>query len=392
MYIKKAIVLGVHSFLDKGIKVGIQYIAEGLSQGGWDVDYISVPSSPFDFYGKQRRIRLKRVWYGRQDTFGININNNLKEFAFRTPYPFHKQFLRSKQLIKEYIRLAPEWIKTKKYDICIHDITANILFLPLIHTKHMVLRLNDPPNGFAFHMHKELLKIFEDFIASKVYDEIWAVSEPLEKYAKKLNHNNNVILLPNGVENTFLSIQDNEGYTKNTAIYIGSISPWIDTELIKRTAQLLPDWKFHLFGQSNNLFKNFPENVKCFGPVHRKEVPELLRRYQVGLIPFKEQSNRMTYVERPLKFYEYIGSGLGVASTDIGSLKNGMKNLARYGNTPKDFAKAIILASKDRRFRTKRFNHLFIQENSWQSSIQMMLMRINTMMRETRTKIEVVVQ
>jgi glycosyltransferase involved in cell wall biosynthesis len=373
--------LGVHSFLDETVKVSSQFIAEGLANRGWQVDYISIASSLFDMLSNHRRKRFARVWFRRQDKIGIAIKPGLTEFAFRTLHPARKLFLRTQSQLNGYAMFAPIWLKNKHYDICIHDITTNFLFLPMISSDFRVLRLNDPPEGFAFDLHQTLIDRFKQHIASSIYDDIWAVSYPLARYAQELNPKNNIVVLPNGIEYRFWADQKNNNRCPKTAVYIGSIAPWVDLDLLEQTARHMPDWQFDIFGPSAGSWTSHTKNVQRFSPVGRKSVPRLLSHYQVGLIPFKETSERLKYVEKPLKFYEYIGCGLGIASTDFGALKMGMGGLAAYGNTPQEFAAAIIKAAKDGEKRSDAFNKAFIKAHSWDSILEKIDARISTLLR-----------
>lgn len=368
-------VLGVHSFLDPGSRVGIQFIAEGLAEYGWQVDYLSVPSSPFDLY--RRWGRLSRVWIDRQDEKGVEIKPGLIEHAFRTFHPAHKLFLRSRWLMEHYCRLVPGWLHKRHYDICIHDITVNVLFLHLIQADLFVLRLNDPPDGFAFNIHQLLIDRFKENISSRAYDEIWAVSEPLSKYALHMNSANRVVVMPNGIEDRFLSNTDNGEHRPKTAIFLGRISQWVDLSLLDQTALLLPDWTFHVYGTWDRQWTGHASNLHRFPPLDRKDVPGVLSGYQVGLIPFRDTAGRMAYVERPIKFYEYIATGLGVASTDIGALRSGMGDLTAYGNTPHGFANAIEQAAHDGTVRTHAFNQRFVQDHTWNAIFKKICMRIS---------------
>ena len=377
MNAQKAIVLGIHSFLDETVKVSSQYIAEGLAARGWQVDYISAPSSLFDFYGNFRRKRFARVWLRRQDKNGIPIKPGLTEYAFKTLHPTNKMFLRFKRLMDCFSWSAPRWLNYRCYEICIHDITSNVLFLPLIKSNLSILRLNDPPEGFAHDIHQQLIDHFKRCIASLSYNEIWAVSAPLARYAMRLNSENTTVVMPNGVEDKFLKPVGRDIYRHpKTAVYLGSVAQWVDLDLLEKTALLLPDWQICIYGPSDRTLSGRAPNLRQFPPIGRAEVPDLLSGFQVGLIPFRETYGRIKYVERPIKFYEYIATGLGVASTDVGSLKAGMGTLAIYGNTPYEFANAIECAAEDGKKRTSDFNRAFIKRHSWENIINRMCARI----------------
>ena len=373
---QRAIVLGVHSFFDSGPRVGTQYIAQGLANNGWTVDYVSVGSSPFDIFRRDRRKRLRRVWIDRQDKKGLIVKPGLTEYAFRTLHPAHKFFLNSSKSLERYSCLAPAWLQDRHYEICIHDITANILFLSMIQANLWVLRLNDSPEGFAFHIHKKLIECFKAKIASVAYHEIWAVSDPLLQYALDLNPANQVVVLPNGIEGRFLKVESKVERLSKKAVYLGDVAPWVDLKLVEQTAILLPDWQFDIYGSSIKSNKRRSKNINLFGPVEREKITTLLSEYQVGLIPFRDVCGRMNYVERPLKFYEYIAAGLGVACTDTGALKKGLGRLACFGNTPDEYAAAIVKAAVEKNARTPEFNRSFIKKNSWKTIISRMCSRI----------------
>jgi hypothetical protein len=338
---KTALVLGVHSFMDNHVKVGIQYIAEGLSSLGWSVDYVSIFSSPFDLYGPQRRRRLKRVWIHRQDRHGIGVKPGLREYAFRAPVPGNKKVLRYGWQMGTFSALVPSWFKNKVYEVCVHDLTGNIVYLPLVKSHLRVLRLNDLPEGFSHALSSHIINRSKTYIRSNRYDEIWPAHEPLTRYALGLNPAGRVVTIPNGVDENFLSVAMDKVRKSKSAVFAGSVEQWVDLELLDKTAHLMPDWQFDVIGPLNRSWPGRACNLQWLPPIAREKVPETLVRYQVGLIPFREISGRLEYVERPLKFYEYIGAGLGVASTDVGALRSGMGDLASYGNTPEGFAAAI---------------------------------------------------
>jgi glycosyltransferase involved in cell wall biosynthesis len=375
----QAIVLGIHSFLDRGIRVGSQHIAAGLAESGWRVDYVSVPSSPADFFRPARRGRFQRVWHGRQDQLGIEIKPGLNEYAFRVPYPARMPFLYTGKGMEGFSCLAPAWLRHRRYDLCIHDVTVNILFLPMIRADLLVLRLNDPPEGFAHDLPPCLIARFKERLISSSYHEIWAVSGPLADYVGRLNPANRVVTLPNGVEERFGKIGAGILRREKTAVYLGALSPWLDLELLARAARLLPDWQFHVYGPDGGPRKGQAANLHFLPPLKREAVPETLAAYQVGLIPFRDVSGRLAYVERPLKFYEYIGAGLGVASTDIEALRAGMGDLACYGNTPQDFARAVEMAARAGAERPGSFNRRFVAEHSWEKIMQTIRARIDAL-------------
>ena len=373
---KNAIVLGIHSFLDHHLKVGIQYIAEGLADAGWQVDYISRFSSPFDFYGEQRRRRMRRVWIDRQNHRGIDIRKGLKEYAFRALFPAHRGLLRYRWQIATYPPLAPSWLNKKRYAVCINDVTANIVYLPRIQTELSILRLNDLPEGFSHALSKHIIEWFRDAIRTNRYNEIWAAHAPLADYVLELNQENRVVTIPNGVEEKFLIAAIDAPRKLKTAVFIGSVEPWVDQKLLEKTASLLPDWQFDVIGPLHRPWSGKAANFRWLPPIAKATVPETLARYQVGLIPLREVAGHVAYMEKPLKFYEYIGAGLGVASTDVGALRAGMGDLASYGNTANEFAGAILREAARASQRSTATCREIIVAHCWPKVLQTMRGRL----------------
>lgn len=367
---KKAIVFGVHSFTDDSIKVGIQFIAEGLASLGWTVDYISLFSSPFDLIKCANHNRFARVWIKRQDKHGITIRPGLNEYAFRAFFPAHKSLLRKQWQLRTFPWLLPSWFKRKAYDLCINDITGNVIYLPYVQTKRRVLRLNDLPEGFRYALSAQVINSTKNHIQSVVYDEIWAAHKPLTRYALKINKNNHVLTIHNGVDDRFTTFDKDVERVPKSAVYLGSIEQWVDLELLDACAAILPDWQFDIIGPMHRSWPIQSKNIRWLPPVKRKWVPETLRRYTVGLIPFRDIEERLQYVEKPLKFYEYIGGGLGVASTSFGALKEGMGDWASYGNRPHTFATAIQNAATKAGKRSLSMRKNLINRHSWSCIMQ----------------------
>lgn len=376
---KRAIVIGSHSFVDGGSHVGSQYLAQSLATTGWQVDYVATASSIFDIWGKKRHARLRRVWTQSQDTQGVRISPGLTEWAFKTPFPAVKLFLRWRWQLSAYSWCVPRKFRNTAYDLCITEVTPNMLYIPWVRATTKVLRLSDWPPGFAHDLHPLVINQMEAGLVNASYDETWAVSRPLTDYARKLNSKNKVLFLPNGVEDVFLHVPSLHPRRSNSAVYIGGVGPWFDIDLLRQTALQLPHWRFDLYGTGTLDLYDLPPNIKGHGSIERKYVPELLARYEVGLIPFVDTDHRMAYVERPLKFYEYIAAGLGVASTDLGALRSGMGELAAYGNSVIGFAEAIVEAQQQGKQRPPGFGAEFVREHAWSNVIAQVKNRLRVL-------------
>lgn len=363
---KRIIILSVHSFFNDGAKVGIQYIAEGLSKRGWLVDYVSITSSPFDSLFPDKRPRFRRVWKSRQDLVGKKVSDNLFEFSFRSFFPPKRNLFLNSTIDKIYTILKPAWIREKIYDFCLHDICVNVLFVPCIKAKHYVLRLNDSPEGFSHVINQRHVDLFRKRITDRAYTEIWAVSKRLTEYVNEINGGCPVFHIPNGMSQAFIDKGIPKPISKYRAVYVGGNTAWLDLDLLIETATILPEWEFHIYGPFKQSASKGQANIKIQNPINSEWLPSILPHYSVGMIPFKDVDDRMRYVERPMKFYEYVGAGIGVASTDIGSLRSGMGPWAQYGNTPKEFANAIVKAESHRDKASIDDRMAFFNASSWE--------------------------
>lgn len=381
--VRTALILGTHSFVDGGLKVGLQQIAQGLVERGWKVDYVATASSPFDLWGRARHGRLHRVWMGNQATDGYLVEPGLTEYAFRALYPAHKLFLRYSWQLKLTSAMLPKWIRAKTYDVCIHETSPNVIYLDSVQARRKIFRFSDLPAGFSHDLCQVVIETFESNIALGKYDEIWAVSGMLERFAHGLTNDASVVLLPNGVEdNLFLaSAALKTARQPRSAVFIGGLNqPWVDFELLAAVARLLPEWRLDCIGPGRAGVSAMPPNLCFKAPIARDQVYTVLSTYEVGLIPFRKHNGLVDCVERPLKFYEYIAAGLGVASTAVGSLRVGMGDLAAYGNTPEEFAAAILQARDAAAMRSAEFGRKFVAQNGWNAIIDQAVTRLDALL------------
>lgn len=383
----RILILATHSFIGVGTKIGIQHLAEGLANRGWYVDYVSVGSSWFDLISKQRRKRLSRVWFGSASSAtGIPLKEGLTEYSARLPFPIHRLFIKYRWQLSWVKNCLPRSLREQRYDVVIYESSPSIVWLEQISAEHRVFRLNDYPAGFSTSLPKVVVNEFTRALEKGV-EEVWAVSKPLADWVRsQTSQGVTVELLPNGVAasqvvGTHLSPRCRVDSCR--AVFVGDLdSPWLDRELLEAVAKHLPSWHFDLFGPGRWKSASKPKNLCIKGPVHANEVAELLGHYDVGLIPYRDVDDRMRFVERPLKFYEYIGAGLGVASTDVGAMKAGMGDLACYGNDAQGFANAILAAREAAAQRPAGFSEQFLKAHSWASVVDQAARRLDALLAE----------
>jgi len=365
----RAVILCSSSFLSDGPRPGLQFIAQGMAREGWDVRYISAPSSLFDFPLHSKRGRFHRAWLQNRSHDPVQIEPNLREYIFRSPVPVDRRFLRYPWQVAHYRSMAPRWLREERFDLCIHDSSPALLYRPLVRAQHHILRLSDTIEGFS-HFGPPVVNAFHEGLRAGAYSAAWAVTHGLLEYGRERQPNLPGVIIPNGVEVERFIPQRTAHRQPNSAVYIGSRGTWVDLELLAAAARRLPAWHFDIYGPLRPTPSTSAPNVKFHGRVPYHAVPEILSAYQVGLIPFRDVCGRLLVCERPLKFYQYLAAGLGVAATDVGGLRAGMGPWAHFGNDADHFAQAIVTSRASAAGRDQAATRRFVESHSWSSRLR----------------------
>src|SRR6185295_2677914 len=101
--------------------------------------------------------------------------------------------------------------------------------------------------------------------------------------------------------------------------YVGCVASWFDWPLVIRLARTLRDGAVHVVGPRYvSPPRPLPSNVKLFPACSHADAVDHIRRFSVGLIPFKR--NRLTAAVDPIKYYGYRAMGLPVLTTSFGEM------------------------------------------------------------------------
>lgn len=161
-------------------------------------------------------------------------------------------------------------------------------------------------------------------------------------------------------------------------LFVGAISSYkVDFDLLRRLALLRPRWSIVLIGAIGEgdpetdigLLADLP-NVHCLGPKAYSDLPAYMACCDVGLLPCL--LNEYTINMFPMKFFEYLASGLPVVSTVLPSLSE-YRSFYDECQTASDFVVAIerILIGK-RRFDFNAVRHL-LELHTYESRTDKML-------------------
>lgn len=331
----------------KGPKVGTQHIAETLAAQGHDVIYVTAHASWLTLFFREHRAKYLGSFHP------VRLGPRLVQV---TPVNFLPM-----RALKRLEGTPLEWagnrvntlvertrggvVERDEFDLCIFSAASSMTLLPKIKAKRYVYRANDLLSGFDA-LPRTLLAFETRVLNELPVAEVCAVNEELAAQVRARHPHLSVRVVPNGVDLPLFEGAEPDPVLlptrSNNVIYVGSFDSWTDVDLLLATAELLPDHTFHLFGTwYRKVPSKRPSNLRIHGPIRHQSVAAKMKGCSVGLIPSGRQ-NAGRLVSKPLKYYEYLAAGLGVAATSYAG--KDLEPFAVIGDTPEALAAAILQA------------------------------------------------
>jgi uncharacterized SAM-binding protein YcdF (DUF218 family)/glycosyltransferase involved in cell wall biosynthesis len=157
--------------------------------------------------------------------------------------------------------------------------------------------------------------------------------------------------------------------------YVGGLHQWVDQDLLARAAEQLPDASFALIGPVQTDLARFDRcpNVHLLGAKRHEDIPDYLKAFDVGLVPYKLSD----YTEHvyPAKLNEYLSMGMPVVTTDLAEIRRfnrengGVVSVADGADA---FAAAIRVALDDGTAADRQKRIDAARRNSWAIRISRM--------------------
>ena len=185
------------------------------------------------------------------------------------------------------------------------------------------------------------------------------------------------ILLRNGVDVERFRCEvaepdDLRGMPRPRLGYVGTLSQWIDFELLLRLARVGPAWNIILIGDP--YLVKVPEALKKQANVHflggriAEVVPAYLKNIDVGLVPYRQEAEG-TADGDSMKIFEYLAAGLPVVAADFnGRLAEDFEALVEIAAGAEGFSKAIervLNQTKEGRREPDARRQEFLRRNTW---------------------------
>jgi len=214
-------------------------------------------------------------------------------------------------------------------------------------------------------------------------DVVITTSEPLYESKRRLHPN--VHLVEHGVDYDSLSravnVEDSPwreelpiplelaSLPRPIIGYVGVVGEWVDLELVAALARGRPEASVVIIGPAlvpPGRCANLP-NVHWLGERNHSSLPNYLRLFDVGLIPFKHVP--LTRCANPIKLYEYLAAGVPVVSTALPSVRP-IPNAVWIADDPVRTMRCCedALAHNDPADRRKRSQ--MMRSESWESRLE----------------------
>ncbi len=125
-------------------------------------------------------------------------------------------------------------------------------------------------------------------------------------------------------------------HLKNTCVYIGSFYKGKGIEIIIKLSKIMPNIKFHLYGdfaalEARKIFIS-QKNLKLVRKLNYNEVHKVLNKYQVALMPYgnkimsKAKNIEISRYISPLKMFDYLSAGNIIIASKLSAYKHILKN------------------------------------------------------------------
>lgn len=184
------------------------------------------------------------------------------------------------------------------------------------------------------------------------------------------------MFLPHGVDIDLFSqpapkAADFPNNGKPVAGFYGSLSSWLDYELINYVALNLPHWDFVFIGPNEMTHYPLPklDNIHYLGPKPHHQLPCYSQHWQASLLPFK--SNEQIQACNPLKLREYLATGAPIIATPFPALDAYSKHI-NIVDTAHEMAEALRLAVYESKISAD-----IVASESWSARSQFVRQLIN---------------
>ncbi|MBL7105787.1 MAG: glycosyltransferase [Bacteroidales bacterium] len=347
--------------------------------------YVEAPVNPVSFI--TRKQEAKRLWK-RYKNGPEKVCNNLWVTTFFYPLPYRG----SRYLLGgKWVNNINQYFVKKKLKKQISELgfINPVLFIGGAHALPLLDDFKDSLKIYHCSDDYTLVPSFpQSFtdIESKFIKKCDLVVTTTDELKRSKQHlNSNIISIPNGADIDHFAQTQNEHVSiakeirvlpKPVIGYIGSIFRWLHQEWIDYAARINRDYSFVFIGPITTDISKLQnrKNIFFLGPRPYDSLPQYLKGFDVATIPFTIDG--VTLKASPIKFYEYLASGLPIVSTELPDLKP-FGEITFLVKNKKQFSDQLNIAIKsdNSELRTKRME--ISKKFSWETRFNELKNQIN---------------
>ena len=342
--------------------------------------YVEAPINPISFITRKEEAR--KLWR-RYKNGPEKISDNLWVTTFFYPLPFRG---------RRYL-FGGEWINTINQYFVMGKLKKQLSELNFVNPilfiggAHALPLLDDYKDSFKIYHCSDDYTLVQSFPQSfktiekkfiKKCDLIITTADELKRSKQHLN--SNIISISNGAnidhfsqtQKSHIKIAEELKQISNPIVgYIGTIFEWINQDWIYYAAEENSNYSFIFIGPiTTNISKlKNRKNIYFLGPRPYEDLPKYLKAFSIAIIPFTIDG--VTLKASPIKFYEYLASGVPIVSTALPDLEP-FKEISSLVTTKDEFNKQIIalINNDSNELKSKRME--IAKSYSWEARFNQM--------------------
>jgi len=350
----------------KWIKQRPHFIPFYLFKNGYNINYIYIKSLGLELL-KNKSLVKNRI---DEDTFNINSLVQLPfSSRFETIRKLNNSILK-KQFFNIYRNQNPDII------IFTHPNQIDNTEEKLINKSKIIYECMDNMVAFLKDEKKRNIILKNELKLCNKADKIIVSSKKLKEVLNKRYDIslNKIQIIYNAFDLDSLSSNDNNSeinMNKNLT-YIGTISEWIDFDILYNFARENKSFNILMVGPIDNkamkIINKKPDlnNIHYYGSVEHKEIPKYIINSDVMLIPFKR--NPLINCVDPVKAYEYLFFKKPVVSSYWSEMDKFSSYVYFYNNN-QEFDSSVKKAM-DNGLKSHSKLEEFLNNSTWEKRIE----------------------
>ena len=320
--------------------------------------------------------------FGKKDNYVENLIPNLKIKYFRRIPGVYK--IKLFGMVHDLIVACQLWSDIRNTDVV--WVTHPFLYRFLIFFNFSnnvklvydcmddVLEFPDTVNNVS--RRKSILKLEKALVSRSkiVFSTSHYLSEKLKKrYGSDINPElvNNAINIDSFTQKTYEELPEviEKCFRDDCVniVYLGTISSWLDLDLIRKSIGIYDKLNYILVGPSEVYLQN-QERLCLPGPIKHELVPSLLKRADVLVMPFI--LNELILSVNPVKLYEYIYSNKPIVSIRYAETVQFSPYVMLYRNEQEylKIMKQVVLRNFP--IIDVDSNQSFVKNNTWNKRVE----------------------